>query len=102
MKRILSGPESGQLVLVFVLSVASLTGSAAQAEVQTLSSANNGFGFSLVKELEKAKPGENLFISPYSISTALQMVRAGAAGETKVEMDKVLGTQGKDSKVLAQ
>src|SRR5438445_9293416 len=72
------------------------------AEIQTLSSGNNGFAFSLVKELEKEKPGENIFISPYSISTALQMVRAGAVGETKTEMDRVLGIQGTSGKALAE
>src|SRR5437588_12348470 len=72
------------------------------AEIQTLSSGNNGFAFSLVKELEKEKPGENIFISPYSISTALQMVRAGSAGETKAEMDRVLGVEGAGGKGLAQ
>lgn len=35
-------------------------------------------------------PG-NLFYSPYSIAAALAMVRAGAAGKTKVEFDQVLG-----------
>jgi serpin B len=32
----------------------------------------------------------NLFFSPYSISTALAMTRAGARGDTAAEMDKVL------------
>ncbi len=32
----------------------------------------------------------NLFFSPYSISTALAMTRAGAKGDTAAEMDKVL------------
>lgn len=37
-----------------------------------------------------AKPG-NLFFSPYSIGAALAMVRAGSAGSTKSEFEKVLG-----------
>ncbi|HVS37078.1 MAG TPA: serpin family protein [Gemmataceae bacterium] len=32
----------------------------------------------------------NLFFSPYSISTALAMTRAGAKGETAAQMDKVM------------
>jgi len=35
-------------------------------------------------------PG-NLFFSPYSIAAALSMVRAGAAGKTKDELDRALG-----------
>src|SRR2546423_13747532 len=100
MKRISSGLESCRLVLVSVLSVG-LSGGAV-AEIQTLSAANHGFAFTLVKELDKEKPGENSFISPYSISRALQMVRAGAAGETKAEMDRVLGIQGTSGKALAE
>jgi serpin B len=37
------------------------------------------------------KPG-NLFFSPYSIAAALSMVRAGAAGKTKEEFERALGT----------
>jgi serpin B len=74
----------------------------ADADMQKLSSGNNAFAFSLAKELGKQKAGENVFISPYSISTALQMVRAGAAGETKAEMDRVLGVEGASGDALAK
>src|SRR5262245_25596664 len=79
-----------------------LLGGANAADVEKLTSGNNGFAFSLAKELAKEKPGENVFISPYSISTALQMVRAGAAGETRAEMDQVLGVGGASGNSLAQ
>ncbi len=72
------------------------------ADMQRLSSGNNAFAFSLAKELAREKPGENVFISPCSISTALQMVRAGAAGETRAEMDRVLGVEGASGNGLAQ
>jgi serpin B len=70
--------------------------------MQKLSSGNNAFAFALAKELVKEKPGENVFISPYSISTALQMVRAGAAGETRAEMDRLLGVKGASGDALAK
>ena len=35
--------------------------------------------------------GENLVVSPYSAAVALSMLEEGAAGETKVEFDNVLG-----------
>ena len=51
---------------------------------------NASFACGLYKALA-AKDG-NLFFSPHSVSTALAMTRAGAAGETGRQMDAVLGT----------
>ncbi|HEY4417062.1 MAG TPA: serpin family protein [Verrucomicrobiae bacterium] len=59
-----------------------------------LSAANNGFAFDLLKQIAMEQPGTNIFISPFSVSTALQMVGNGAAGETKAEMQRVLKTDG--------
>lgn len=49
---------------------------------------NTAFGCDLYGEL-KAEAG-NLFLSPFSISTALAMAAAGARGKTLEEMEKVL------------
>jgi len=49
---------------------------------------NTAFGFNLYGEL-KGDAG-NLFLSPFSISTALSMCAAGARGKTLEEMEKVL------------
>jgi serpin B len=49
---------------------------------------NNHFAFDLYQRLRLSKG--NLFFSPSSISTALAMVYAGAAGETRTEMARVL------------
>ena len=62
------------------------------AEDQLLASANTGFAFKLLKQLAKEQPGENIFISPFGVSTVLQMAGNGAAGQTKTEMQQVLGT----------
>lgn len=59
-----------------------------------LASANIGFAFRLIKELAKDQPGSNVFISPYSASTVLQMVANGAGGRTRLEMQAVLGISG--------
>ena len=40
------------------------------------------------------QPTRNVFISPYSVSTVLQMVCNGAGGKTKEELQQVLGTTG--------
>jgi len=50
----------------------------------------NGFAFKIFKEMYKNFSKENLFISPYSIFTALAMTYEGAKGKTAEEMRKVL------------
>ena len=56
-----------------------------------LSSAHNAFGFSLFGQMLKSGSGENTVISPTSISFALSMAQAGAAGETRAAMANTLG-----------
>lgn len=53
-----------------------------------VSGANNAFGFDLFKRLHKE--GANTFISPTSISTALQMTSRGAKGDTLAEMNTTM------------
>jgi serpin B len=67
---------------------------ASPADQRNLASANIGFAFKLLKQLAKDQPGTNIFISPYSASTVLQMACNGAGGQTKTEMQQVLGTTG--------
>ena len=49
---------------------------------------NNAFAVTLYKKI--ASPTENVFVSPYSISTALAMVYVGAQGKTKDQISAVL------------
>lgn len=58
----------------------------------TFKEAVNAFAFDLFKDLIKDKDG-NIFISPYSIFTALAMCYEGAKGETAKEMEDVLAIQ---------
>ena len=60
---------------------------------EKLATADNGFAFDLLKQIAKEQSRENIFISPFSVSSALQMVGNGAAGETKTEMRRVLKTE---------
>ncbi|MGE0266805.1 MAG: serpin family protein [Candidatus Obscuribacterales bacterium] len=55
-----------------------------------LAESTDSFGLDLFKQLSKEKPGENLLMSPYSISTALTMTLNGAGGKTKEAMIDVL------------
>jgi serpin B len=59
-----------------------------------LATANNAFAFKLLKELAAENKSGNLFVSPYSIATALQVAANGAAGQTKIEMQQVLQISG--------
>lgn len=63
-------------------------------DAQKLAAADCTFSFRLLKELNKEQPAKNIFVSPYSASTVLQMVCNGADGRTKTEMAEVLGTAG--------
>jgi serpin B len=51
---------------------------------------NSKFAFELYKSLAGEKQDENLFFSPFSISSALAMTYAGARNETQLEMNKTL------------
>lgn len=55
----------------------------------------NAFGLDLYRQMA-GQPG-NLCLSPYSVSTALAMTLAGADGETRAEMERVLHLEGKDA-----
>ena len=68
---------------------------------QKLASANIGFAFKLLRQIVQDQPGTNVVISPYGASTVLQMVCNGAAGQTKAEMERVLGTFGMRQEALA-
>ncbi|MBN2388955.1 MAG: serpin family protein [Anaerolineales bacterium] len=57
-------------------------------DLQTLVAGNNAFTVDLYQTL-RSKDG-NLFCSPFSISLALAMTRAGAGGRTGEQMDAVL------------
>src|SRR5262249_3886018 len=61
---------------------------APSADLSTLAQGNAPFGVRLHGQLRAGK--DNLFYSPYSISTALAMTSAGARGPTLAQMEQVL------------
>jgi serpin B len=65
-----------------------------------LAAANTGFAFDLFREIVHEQPDANVFISPFSVSTVLQMIDNGAVGETKQEMDRVLRVDGLSADAL--
>src|SRR6266536_2691391 len=65
---------------------------ASDSDLPKLAAANNTFAFKLLKQLSGKQPRANIFVSPYSAATALQMAANGAAGQTKMEMQQILET----------
>jgi serine protease inhibitor len=64
---------------------------AAGGAVGGIAEATNSFGFKLLQEVQaREETGENLFLSPFSVATALGMVYNGAAGETEAAMRQTL------------
>ncbi|MFO7636984.1 MAG: serpin family protein [Clostridia bacterium] len=53
-------------------------------------SGNIDFAFDFFKELNIADRDENIFVSPFSISSALSMLYNGAAGRTRTDMAQAL------------
>jgi len=62
---------------------------ATTAQVESLVASNTAFALNLYSEL--ATNSGNLFFLPYSISTCLAMLYAGANGDTEQQMSQVLG-----------
>ncbi|MCC5930687.1 MAG: serpin family protein [Cyclobacteriaceae bacterium] len=58
-------------------------------EQQVISSANN-FSMDLLSAINQLHTGDNVFISPFSVSAALSMTLNGAKGETKDAMKQTL------------
>ncbi|XP_003474172.2 plasminogen activator inhibitor 2 [Cavia porcellus] len=58
--------------------------------MEDLSVANTMFALNLFKHLAKASPTQNLFLSPWSISSTMAMVYLGSGGNTEDQIAKVL------------
>ena len=53
-----------------------------------------GFGFRLLQEVNRTEEGRNVFVSPFSVATALGMALNGADGMTEVAILTTLGYAG--------
>ena len=61
---------------------------------QRIVSSSSQFGFELLKEINNSKKGDNIFISPLSVSMAFGMALNGAKSQTYDEIKSVLGLDG--------
>jgi serpin B len=85
---------------IFCLAVLSLGNSTLAAAVGGASAAAqavNDLGLDLLAK--GTEPGANALLSPYSIQSALAMTFAGAAGDTRTEMAKVLHYPGDEAEL---
>ena len=72
--------------------IKSVIGDGTQSTARTQGNAAFAVNELTIKLYKETSDGnKNLFLSPYSISTALAMVYAGAKGETAKEMEQALG-----------
>ncbi|XP_051655447.1 serpin B6-like [Manacus candei] len=58
--------------------------------MESLCAANTIFALNLLRQLCEKKSGQNLFFSPFSISSALSMILLGSKGTTEYQITKVL------------
>lgn len=83
------------VAMLFAMTILAVTHLSAQAQpmpelVPDLSIPINDFGFRLLRTLTDGN-GENVIVSPLSVSLALAMTYNGAAGETRTAIAKTLG-----------
>ncbi len=88
-------------LLLFSLFCERVTAPVSQQQVRKLTpeegkivSADNDFGIKLFREIAKQQEGENIFVSPLSVSMALGMALNGAEGTTREAMENTLELNG--------
>lgn len=69
------------------------------ADMQTIADGHNRFAIELYAKLREKEKG-NVFLSPYSVHTALAMTATGAKGNTRDQMVKVLHLSANGDKML--
>lgn len=82
------------IILIVSLFLSASRGAEAGVIDANLVSAKNDFGFRVLSTLVSSAPKENVFISPYSIATALTMTYNGSGGQTRGAMAQALGIAG--------
>lgn len=79
---------------VAALALGATAGMAASGAVSQVTTAGATFGFRLLTALADAAPGKNVFISPFSVDSALSMLMNGAGGATQHHIARTLDLEG--------
>ncbi|MFH1391118.1 MAG: serpin family protein [Candidatus Diapherotrites archaeon] len=87
-------PNNGNPIIPVEFSKMDDSGYTVQS-VGTLAQGTNDFAFEMYNEINEE--GKNVFISPWSLSSALGMTQEGARGNTLLEMQQVLNLPANDS-----
>ena len=61
-----------------------------QEDVESVAARSAAFGWDLYARLRESEKDKNVFVSPYSIATAMAMCRDGAKGNTEKELARAL------------
>ena len=76
---------------IFMLAALAVMCSCGEQDVTPAAGSRTGFALSFFRSVNAvAAPDENIVVSPYSAGVVLEMLEAGADGETKVELDNAL------------
>jgi serpin B len=78
------------LLLAGVSSLFAQGGSAGGNALPDVVDSSNSFAIDLYRKINEQDKGRNIFVSPFSVSTALAMTFEGSSGETRKQMDSVL------------
>ena len=79
------------MLLMFGICLTGIGCADEQASQTGESQQRTDFGFALFQAVVKDKESENIAVSPYGAEQVLDLVRFGAAGETRTEIEQVLG-----------
>jgi len=92
--NLLHGSEPGRKYLTAVAAgLAALQLNAGSlSDQEKLVAANTAFAFNLAGRVAGVQSNANVFLSPFSVSCALEMAADGAGGDTRAEIEKTLET----------
>jgi serpin B len=78
------------LLFVGMSGLGAQSGAANKNDLHAVVDSNNQFAIDLYRKINAQDTGKNIFVSPFSISTALAMTFEGSSGNTRKQMANVL------------